>query len=69
MKKPRFLDRIKIEYTKRVDHIFDAGDWVVDSVRGTGEYKDTGSSGERMTYNILREIFPHHSNSVISVPR
>ncbi|MDR1184048.1 MAG: NERD domain-containing protein, partial [Coriobacteriales bacterium] len=60
MKKPGVFDRVKIEYDRHADHIFNAGDIVVDIVRGTGEYRDTGSGGERRTYNILREMFSNH---------
>jgi ssDNA-binding Zn-finger/Zn-ribbon topoisomerase 1 len=60
LKKPGIINRIGMEIAKGFDHGFDFVDWLVDGVTGKGEYSDTGSGGERRTYNIVRELFPTH---------
>jgi ssDNA-binding Zn-finger/Zn-ribbon topoisomerase 1 len=57
--KPGFFDSIKIKVDEGFDTVFDVGDIVSNMVRGTDEYRDTGSTGERYTYNILRDLFPN----------
>ncbi|MDR1183352.1 MAG: NERD domain-containing protein [Coriobacteriales bacterium] len=59
-KRPGLFDRVKIEVDRKFDNLFNFGDWVIDAAKGTGEYKNTGSQGERLTYNIIRELFPRH---------
>jgi hypothetical protein len=39
--------------------MFNMGDIAYNLATDTGEYWDTGSTGERTTYNALREHFPN----------
>jgi hypothetical protein len=50
VEKPGLFDRLSIGFDSVADTLYNAGDIVVDRIRGTGEYKDVGSSGERFTY-------------------
>jgi hypothetical protein len=53
------ISSLGIKFDNMVDTIFNMGDVVHDIATGAGEWKDTGSVGERMTYNALREHFPN----------
>jgi hypothetical protein len=57
VQKPGLFGRLTIGIDSIADTLYNAGDIVVNQIRRTGEYKDTGSIGERFTYNAMLEHF------------